>query len=1108
MQIPRDRSPIQPLPQEVAAQIKSSRTISSLEHVTIGLVQNSMDAGATRIDVSVDFARGACTVEDDGWGISPEEFLDDGGLGKAYRTYDPGIWVRSLLMWSVDTSKLNSRNNVHGGEGTFLASLAATAILTITSHHYANRSAATLIYHHTRPAARLVPAPPHYQLLHRAHGTKVEVHDLFGNMPVRIKQRESALTDKKEFVREWESLQKSLVGLILAWQLPIHLVLKTSVAHRKLTLRPRTMTEHDGSKVDQRTPKSLDISWVCSLLSQAGYIEPDGWDTWTKTSARTPFMTILGVFSLQPVESKRIQFISLGIRHLRVDSGASVLYDAVNHVFALSSFGNLEESLDGKIDEKTRSKDRRYKKDGHTTKQLRGAGKGIDRWPMFVIRIEIQAPQEDPSRSSGGRDILEQESTLSSIIKVLTAMTTGFLGDHHFRPRASRKRRRPTSGSNTRGSTVGRELSQATRETPDTALMSTSQSENARSRSKLRSRSGDVAFTQDLLGSTVRIPVTLAGQDRYIDEVFRNWSRIKTGTTRGANLGFLTDSDQRKKSEKGQEPSIDMNREDPLTRGGSGLSIPTALAQLSNHKPSAMDNSDVGQGNQISSLAAKDIVPASNTEDTIPWTNPITKDTVWINTRTGLAVSCLQRPRTTATENNPLVDGGSPSIKDSLPSHRLARCTSAPTLPNAGSWVSNFLKEWENPVFAPAKEQDIPQVSFEGIGLDNSSLTPGKRNMWSHLNLENAYSDASSALSAKLSKASLAQAKVISQVDKKFILALMQPSHPNPTGQIEQSTATDDQQILVLIDQHAADERIRVENLLADLCTKPSPETISNMSAIPHKPAIATALLPKPLVFQIKPQEHRLFITQAEHFANWGILYDLSPHVHPKPPRPSSAGMTQPIYKISVKALPPVIAERCRQEPKLLIDLLRKDIWKREEDGCGSSTPATTAPLLQRQRAPHLNASGFHPDEDGDDDGKRDWLKRISTCPRGILDMLNSRSCRSAIMFNDELSKGECETLVGRLAGCRFPFQCAHGRPSLVPLVGLGGRNGRARGGGGAAVADGDGRRGEEAGRGGGRGGGEGKGKGMFASFGVCFGGNAEEGGEDFMTAWKRWTGK
>lgn len=41
-------------------------------------------------------------------------------------------------------------------------------------------------------------------------------------------------------------------------------------------------------------------------------------------------------------------------------------------------------------------------------------------------------------------------------------------------------------------------------------------------------------------------------------------------------------------------------------------------------------------------------------------------------------------------------------------------------------------------------------------------------------------------------------------------------------------------------------------------------------------------------------------------------------------------------------------------------------------------------------------------------------------------------------MFNDALSAEECEQLVRRLAKCAFPFQCAHGRPSLVPLVDLG----------------------------------------------------------------------
>lgn len=41
-------------------------------------------------------------------------------------------------------------------------------------------------------------------------------------------------------------------------------------------------------------------------------------------------------------------------------------------------------------------------------------------------------------------------------------------------------------------------------------------------------------------------------------------------------------------------------------------------------------------------------------------------------------------------------------------------------------------------------------------------------------------------------------------------------------------------------------------------------------------------------------------------------------------------------------------------------------------------------------------------------------------------------------MFNDVLNKEQCEMLVRKLADCKFPFQCAHGRPSLVPLVDFG----------------------------------------------------------------------
>lgn len=38
-------------------------------------------------------------------------------------------------------------------------------------------------------------------------------------------------------------------------------------------------------------------------------------------------------------------------------------------------------------------------------------------------------------------------------------------------------------------------------------------------------------------------------------------------------------------------------------------------------------------------------------------------------------------------------------------------------------------------------------------------------------------------------------------------------------------------------------------------------------------------------------------------------------------------------------------------------------------------------------------------------------------------------------MFGDFLTKEECESLFIELANTKFPFVCAHGRPSIIPLI-------------------------------------------------------------------------
>jgi len=85
----KESAAIHSLPLEVIAQIKSSVAITSLTAAILGLVENSLDAQATKITIEVDFGRGGCVLEDDGSGISPLEFAENGGLGKLYRKSKP-----------------------------------------------------------------------------------------------------------------------------------------------------------------------------------------------------------------------------------------------------------------------------------------------------------------------------------------------------------------------------------------------------------------------------------------------------------------------------------------------------------------------------------------------------------------------------------------------------------------------------------------------------------------------------------------------------------------------------------------------------------------------------------------------------------------------------------------------------------------------------------------------------------------------------------------------------------------------------------------------------------------------------------------------------------
>lgn len=57
--------------------------------------------------------------------------------------------------------------------------------------------------------------------------------------------------------------------------------------------------------------------------------------------------------------------------------------------------------------------------------------------------------------------------------------------------------------------------------------------------------------------------------------------------------------------------------------------------------------------------------------------------------------------------------------------------------------------------------------------------------------------------------------------------------------------------------------------------------------------------------------------------------------------------------------------------------------------------------------------------------------------PPVVIRILNAKACRSAIMFGDPLLPTECAQLVSSLKATQLCFSCAHGRPTMAPLVNL-----------------------------------------------------------------------
>ncbi|KAI9708057.1 MAG: DNA mismatch repair protein [Bogoriella megaspora] len=963
-----DQRPIQPLSPEAIAQIKSSITITSLNDVVLNLVKNSLDAKADKIDVTVHPTRGTCTVEDNGSGIAPAEFLENGGLGKLYHT-------------SKNQERLEGF--CYGRNGTFLASVGALSFLSITSHHIAYRSQNTLILHLSHPIARYTPAPAQYEIP-ESHGTKVAVRDLFGNMPVRVKHRAIKSEEGFEDERQWNQLKRSITGVLLAWRGDVTITIK-GIPHNKslrLSCASIASTAKSGQMPKAQSREDLRI------LSQAGYIGRDLWSSWVPLSGATSKISVNGAISTEPAPTKQIQFISFGIEPLFSETSHNELYDFVNKMFSNSSFGAIEDDVDIDENDKERWKvDRRFKVDGYTNRQLKPR-KGIDRWPMFVLQISNNSTQITASRSIAPED----QTNLEAITEVLSTMLSQWLTKYHFRPRnhgvePSKNLERPRLDSNASSHRISR--SSSTGPNPGRNGLQRNKSVDTGSKRKISSLAGSVN------SGSGSLEISRSNQD-----VFSEWSRIKSGrpefytkTWSGANAMKQDPRLTQCTASKMSKPSFTTP-----TRSPSNLAAQKTPQSTSETMVSHSHNSN-------------EQPPTCGIEkpeaDLVIWTDPRTTEKVRVDSRTGVELPQVQRLATTATRVQEDNFSDLP-LRQAIGLGSVRRLTKRPETGSANeakqkTWFSEFLGSWNNPVFQSTEER-IRQALPRGIDFRDAGDTRCYRQLVSE-NIDLVFQGASTFSDMKISKAALVRAEVIAQVDRKFILVKLPAYQSNDTILPLIDDSFEDATSLLLIDQHAADERCKVEDLLADLCTPDSDSLTS----------IKTIALPRPIKFEAHSQELQLFHRMKSHFARWGIVYDIITRPTLSTPNRAQTNPNSTVNKadVAVRALPPTISERCRLEPKRLVDLLRTEIWKLEASGVPKPSSAASQ------------------------DDAHDWLRRVHGCPQGILDLINSRACRSAIMFNDELSMRECRDLVQRLAKCVFPFQCAHGRPSLVPLVGL-----------------------------------------------------------------------
>ncbi|KIJ37395.1 hypothetical protein M422DRAFT_177918 [Sphaerobolus stellatus SS14] len=368
--------------------------------------------------------------------------------------------------------------------------------------------------------------------------------------------------------------------------------------------------------------------------------------------------------------------------------------------------------------------------------------------------------------------------------------------------------------------------------------------------------------------------------------------------------------------------------------------------------------------------------PFTETNEDLKWVDPQTGQAYHIDPQTGNTFAIEQEHKEEEGVSSPKKRRKGRTIVDTSRLRRRSK-SGTPAKESMPEWMQETLEGWQNPTFG-RDEPGIPTIN---------SVTSFSRKPWlQRASEKESPFDKPISLDTRLmggrkynaddvdvsfNRSQLKKAQVIGQVDSKYVSCLV------PTSKSEGK-------VLVLVDQHAADERVRVERFLKELCQGFLVDNVETLEMKPAVPVLLTALEARTLT-----ESERC----REAFARWGFRFTEN-HVE------EQEGQEQ-YRQVHVESVPEVVSEKI-----LMADELRELV-----KGFLARLEADLDTDYNK-----VSISDSH------------WTSALRYCPRELLELVNSKACRGAIMFNDSLKLDQCERLISQLSDTVWPFMCAHGR--------------------------------------------------------------------------------